>query len=225
MKNILVGALLASVAFTSAFAADLPTRKSAPEPYIPPPPVFSWTGFYAGVNGSYDWGTLRHDYAGDFAHSPNGGFGGLTAGYNYQISQYVIGVEGDWAWGDMSKSRGFADGSSSSFKADQMATARARVGYAFDRALIYVTGGYAGLDTKGTFNDATLGATGTGTHWLNGYALGAGLEYAFTNNISAKAEYLFSQVGEKNYFTPGVDGTKAGLDISTIRVGVNYKFF
>ena len=129
MKKFLLAALMAGVA-SSAMAADLPTRKAPPAPMSYAPPVFSWTGFYVGVNGGWGGTSGGNDFG-----SPTGGLVGGTVGYNYQISQFVTGLEGDWDWADINKSgvNGFVGPYSN--KIDQLMTARARVGYAFDRAL------------------------------------------------------------------------------------------
>lgn len=223
MKKFLVAALLAGVA-SSAFAADLPTRKAPPPPPYAPPPIFSWTGFYAGVNGSYNWAQVQHNYLNAFGN-PSGGMGGLTAGYNYQIGQFVTGIEGDYDWGDVSHKQGFIDGSSSKLNMEDFMTLRGRFGMAFDRALIFGTAGYAGGNVHGTYYDAPGNFASSTTKWENGYAVGAGIEYAFTNNISVKAEYLFSQLGNRGFFSQTPVYTRTGLDVSTIRAGVNYKFF
>jgi len=221
MKKVLIGALLAGVA-TSAFAADLPTSKPAPPMAYAPPPIFTWTGFYVGVNGGGGWGSMVHD-DGVFA-DPSGGLGGLTAGYNYQFNQFVVGLEGDFDWGDISSRRGI-DGAGSFGKLDlnEFATVRGRAGFALDRALVYVTGGYAGGELDSRLLDANTGSLSSDNSWRNGYAVGAGIEYAFTQNISAKAEYLFSQLGGKEITTPTY-AARTGLDISLIRGGINYRF-
>ncbi|HEV3043883.1 MAG TPA: outer membrane protein [Roseiarcus sp.] len=220
MKKILIGALLASVA-ASAFAADLPTRKGPPVVYTPPP-IFTWTGFYVGVNGSYDFASVQ-DGAGIFSN-PSGGMGGGTVGYNYQFGQFVAGLEGDFAFGDVSNKQTIDPaGSFTKLNLEDFATARARLGFAMDRALIYVTGGYAGGEVHGAIFDANTGFYASNNTWQNGYAVGGGLEYAFTNNISAKAEYLFSQLNGTSIATPTY-AAKPGLDVSLIRAGLNYRF-
>lgn len=208
MKKFLVAALMAGVA-TSAFASDLPTRKAPPAPYPAyVAPAFTWTGFYVGVNGGYGVG----NGGGDFGN-PSGGFIGGTAGYNYQIGQLVLGVEGDLDWADLHKS-GLNALTSYSSRVDSLFTARARVGYAVDRVLLYVTGGYAGAEDK-----VTLDGYGSQSDWRSGGVIGGGLEYAFTNNISAKAEYLYAPFADKTYL-----GEKSDLSLSLIRAGLNYKF-
>ena len=229
MKKILTAALLASVA-TSAFAADLPTRKGpppAPVSYAPPP--FSWTGFYVGVNGGFGTSDVRGNAflgGGSAFGSPNGGLVGGTVGYNYQIGQFVLGAEASLDWADLSKSRTFADGSTDNLKVDSLGNVLARAGWAWDRTLFYVAGGYAGGDVHaGAFNDTVTGLSYSGNSaWQSGYAVGGGIEYAITNNISVKGEYLFSQLDGKTYYAGSPDAVKAGLDINTFKLGVNYKF-
>jgi outer membrane immunogenic protein len=214
MKKVLLAALMAGVA-SSAMAADLPNRKAPPAPQVyAAPPVFSWTGFYVGVNGG--WGGSS---SGGAFGSPTGGLVGGTVGYNYQIGQFVAGLEGDWDWADLNKS-GILGGTSLSGysysnKIDSMVTARARVGIAMDRALLYVTGGYAGVEDRVSVPTAL-----SSTDWRSGGAFGAGIEYAFTNNISAKAEYINAPFASKSY----APGYKSNLDLSLVRAGLNYKF-
>ncbi|MGO9770122.1 MAG: outer membrane protein [Roseiarcus sp.] len=209
MKKFLMAALMAGVA-TGAWAADLPTHKApaAPMPaYVAP--VFTWTGFYIGVNGGYGIGSASSS---DFGN-PSGGFVGGTAGYNYQMGQLVLGVESDFDWADLTKSGINAAGPYST-TIDSLFTARARAGLALDRALLYVTGGYAGADTN-----LNIPAFGSQSEWRSGGVIGAGLEYAFTNNISAKAEYLYAPLTSQTY-----DAQKSNVDLSLIRAGLNYKF-
>jgi outer membrane immunogenic protein len=238
MRKILTAALLAGVATSafaaSAFAADLPNRKGPPPaPYYAPPP-FSWTGFYVGVNGGYGTTDLRANTFGPGAGvgpvsafgSPSGGMIGGTVGYNYQIGQIVLGAEASLDWADLSQGRTFANGSSDSFKVDSVGNVLGRLGYAWDRTLFYVAGGYAGGDVHaGAMNDTAFGLSFPGSSsWQSGYAVGGGIEYAFTNNISVKGQYLFSQLEGKTYYGGTPDAVKAGVDLNTFTLGVNYKF-
>lgn len=220
MKKILIGALLAGVA-SSALAADLPTRKAPPVPYVAPP-LFTWTGFYIGANGGGGFASM--DHSDGVFHGPSGGLGGVTAGYNYQMNQFVLGLEGDFDWGDISSRRTLDPfGSFGKINMDEFATARVRAGMAFDRSLVYLTGGYAGGEVHSRLFDGTTATFTSSDAWRNGYAIGAGIEYAFTPNISGKAEYLFSQLGGSGLATPTYGGRTA-LDISLIRAGINYRF-
>ena len=209
MKKVLLAALMAGVA-SSAMAADLPTRKAPPAPQVyAAPPIFSWTGFYVGVNGGWGGASGGGDLGG-----PTGGLVGGTIGYNYQIGQFVAGLEGDWDWADLNKN-GTVGVLPYSNKIDSLLTARARVGVAMDRALLYVTGGYAGAEDK-----VSVPTVFGSTDWRSGAAIGGGIEYAFTNNISAKAEYIYTAFPGKSY----LPGYKSDLDISLVRAGLNYKF-
>lgn len=220
MNKFLAAALLAGVA-TSAMAADLPNRTTTPAPppvYAPPP--FTWTGFYIGVNGGYGWGSVSSSNFGGIS----GGLFGGQVGYNYQVGQFVGGVEGDLDWSGLSSGgHGYALGSNK-LTTNTMVTDRLRAGVALDRALLYVTGGYAGVDTRGSFFDTVNGIGGAQSNWRNGGVIGAGLEYAFTNNITAKAEYLYMPMGSTTYFAGTRDAENSGLNISLVRAGLNYKF-
>ena len=222
MKNILlVGAALAALSVAAAAqAADLPSRRQAPVPAssYTPAPAFSWTGFYVGGNTGYGTGSFTKDGKGAFG-SPSSGLLGLTAGYNYQIGQFVAGIEGDMdkSWlkstSTLGNGRGYLTSNGS---------IRGRIGYAMDRALVYGTGGFAYGNVKASLATATP-AFMSQNKIETGYNLGAGIEYSFTNNISAKAEYLYTALGAKNYFS-STDIVPTGLHYSTVRAGINYHF-
>ena len=223
MKNILfVGVALAALtAGVSAQAADLPSRKQAPvaASSYAPTPAFSWTGFYVGGNTGYGTGSFTKDGKAAFG-SPSSGLLGLTAGYNYQVGQFVAGIEGDMdkAWLKSTSASTFGDGRGYLTSAGSI---RGRVGYAVDRALVYGTGGFAFGNVKGSL--ANTNGFVSQNKVETGYTIGAGIEYAFTNTISAKAEYLYTALGSKNYFS-GSDVVPTGLHYSTIRAGINYHF-
>ncbi len=111
--------LLTSAAFAAlsgvALAADLPTRMGAPAPVAYAPPVFTWTGFYVGVNAGAAWAgkddcATGGDYDGTTYKAWNGYgatcdgdrntsfIGGGQAGFNYQMGALVLGLEGDIDW-------------------------------------------------------------------------------------------------------------------------------
>lgn len=213
MKTTLLAAVsaLGILAAGAAAAADLPSRRSAPAP-VSYAPAFTWTGFYAGVNAGYGFGDFTRD--GRNFDDANGFIGGGQIGYNYQIGQFVAGLETDLQYSGIE-----ADGRGPFFGASAelsyFGTIRGRLGVAFDRALIYGTGGFA----YGQSEIKALGLSDDQTH--TGWALGAGIEYAFTNNITAKAEYLYVDLENEKFFNNTV---RAGAELSTIRAGVNYKF-
>ena len=219
MNKLLLAALLASVA-TGAAAADLPTAKGAPPAPAPVyAPPFSWTGFYVGVNGGWGWGDLSST---NFAN-PNGGMIGGTVGYNWQMNQFVLGVEADLDGTDINSTNTYALGTNK-FSTGAMTTERVRGSLAIDRTLLYLTGGYAGIETTGSFNDTVNGASGWQDSWRNGAAVGGGVEYAFTNNISAKVEYLYTPFADQTYFAGTPDTEKNSFSTNSIRGGLNFKF-
>ena len=219
MKSLFLAVLMAGAA-TSALAADLPTRKTpmAPQP-VYSQPAFTWGGLYLGVNGGFGFGRIGNTA---FA-SPNGGVVGGTIGYNWQMGQIVVGGEADLDYGFLSASNNFG-GVSTSYKTNWMTTERLRLGYAVDRALFYVTGGYAGVSTRASINDVPNAFAATQNNWRSGGVIGGGIEYAFTNNISAKAEYLWAPLQNKTYWAGTPDQETNHMSMSLARVGLNYKF-
>ena len=171
--------------------------------------------------GSYTGGGNRL-----FGSSPIGGLGGVTAGYNYQSGQLLVGGELDAGFGSISSNGSFGTGTSGSGTINGLGTLRARVGYVYDRALFYVTGGYAGTVLNGKvadFGGAPNLVINQG-HYLNGFSVGLGLEYAVTTKISVKGEYLFNGFNSAPYFSNTRDGISSGTNISLLRAGVNYHF-
>ena len=216
MKKYLLAVLLAGVS-ASAFAADLPTKKAPPAPPLVYAPPFTWTGFYVGLNGGGAFGPLGSS---NFA-SPSGGLFGGTIGYNYQMGQFVGGVEADLDDSFMSRtSTPIPGGGAYKFSTNLTTTERLRAGIAIDRTLLYLTGGYAGIDTHGSYN---FGALSQDT-WRSGGAIGGGVEFAVTNNISLKGEYLYEPFGDTTYFAGTPQAEKNSFSVNVIRAGVNYKF-
>lgn len=210
---------------TSALAADLPSRY-APAPYYDAVPVFAWGGFYAGLNGQLGVGNFTQGGSQVFG-SALGGLGGVTVGYNYQSGQLLIGAEADAGFGSISGNGNFGRATNSSGVMNGLGTIRARAGYIFNqRLLFYVTGGYAGTVLNGKVSDYAFSPNYllNEGHYLNGFAVGAGVEYAITTKISIKGEYLFTGFGAHSYFSGTRDSTYSGANISLIRAGVNYHF-
>ena len=204
-------AALSAIAFAgAASAADLPRRTGAvsPAPYQAQP-AGTWTGFYAGVVGGYDWGHKKGGANATYG-ALNGGQLGVTGGYNMQFGQVVAGVEGDMSWSNADATRG-----TNKSELRNEATLRARAGLAVDAStLLYVTGGYAGANLKRENNTPA-----SNSEWHNGYALGAGLEYAFTRSVTGKAEYMHTDLGNSSG-----GALKTGLTQNGVRMGVNYRF-
>ena len=206
MKKLLLaaGALVATA--PPLLAGDLPYQRNNYYQPAPAAPLFNWTGFYVGGNAGYSWGSA---IGGD----PSGVIGGFTAGYNYQYSpNTVLGVETDIAFSNADDSHG-----GRKFESDYIGTLRARLGYSVGNVMFYGTGGAA----YGKGELTTGGLTSEQTHW--GWALGAGVEAMLTQNVSAKFEYLYVDLGDKNYATIG-GPVNVGYTANLLRGGVNYKF-
>jgi outer membrane immunogenic protein len=236
MKPIIVTvvALLASV--SCVMAADMPVPQAAP---VPPPTYFpayyNWTGIYLGANGGYGFGQSRWSNAGVSSgnFSTNGFLAGGTLGANYQTGSYLVGFEGDIDWSNVQGSTsaatcaalGAAAGTTCQTKSPWLGTARARVGYAFDRLLVFGTGGGAFSGIQPFLNPG--GAISSGPATL-GWTAGAGLEYAFTDAVSAKVEYLFVNLGTVACPTATGCGPFASHSFTfsenLVRAGVNYRF-
>lgn len=236
MRTFRLAALaLPFAAVVSAQAADLPSRGFAPPPAVVAayvPPVFSWTGFYAGINGGYGWGSLGNIGDATFGE-PSGFVLGATLGYNYQINQFVLGIEGDLDWTNVdSTARTTAQvgvpaapaSVANTATVNWMGTLRARVGFAIDRALIFATAGYAGAGLDLKYTDLTNSVSGKDSSWRNGWTVGGGIEYAFSRNISAKTEYLYTSFGSQDAFTGTPYVARGELSMSMVRAGVNYRF-
>lgn len=226
MKRMLLVAALTLAAGAPALAADLPPPVApppqAPATYVPmAAPIFSWTGFYLGINGGYGFGTGDFS-SGTSVSSVDGFLVGGTVGANYQMGSFVVGVEGDLDWNDI-------DGTNSTtcnpgaggceVKSNWLGTGRVRAGWAWDRILFYGTGGAAfgnveGGNIGGPFDSGTQ----------VGWTAGAGIEGALTPNWTARVEYLYVDLGNFTCTANCLGGGTLNLTENVIRVGVDYKF-
>lgn len=224
-KIILTAAALA-VMSQVAVAADMPAR-SAPRaaPMYSPAPVFSWTGFYVGANAGYGWANTSVTNIGGIAvtgsSNLNGFLGGAQIGYNWQgASPLVLGIEADFQ-GTGQNRTDTALGISLKQELPWFGTVRGRVGYAFDRAMIYATGGLAFVDYKMTLSG--FGLTASSDTSKAGWTAGAGVEWMFAPQWSTKFEYLYIDTGNTSATLFGVPFTGRAKD-SIGRVGLNYHF-
>jgi outer membrane immunogenic protein len=234
MKRILFVGAFALALGGQALAADLPPppgpAPKAPAVYLPPAPVFSWTGIYLGVNGGYGFGTSNWTSAagstGNF--NVNGGLVGGTLGGNYQFNSFVVGLEADLDWANLSGSSsacaaapGAAGLVSCQTSQSWLGTARGRAGFAWDRALFYGTGGAA----FGNIKAATALDSATNTEF--GWTAGGGVEFAFLPNLTGKVEYLYVSLQNGScgsICTATLGSPSVSLKENLIRAGVNYKF-
>jgi outer membrane immunogenic protein len=233
IKNIIISAVTALVlAPTAVSAADLPVK-------APPVPIaiYDWTGFYIGVAGGGSLGTSTHIDAatglGDtLGYNVRGGLVGGTLGYNWQVSNFVFGFEGDASWVGEYGSHpddGLAGNPAfASFtKETWVATARGRAGYAVDNLLFYGTGGYAAAGVEAGVKDANTGALlASATSTRSGWAAGGGLEWGFAPNWSAKFEWVYMKFESAAFNTLAAEGPRSSVpfDDNVVRAGINYRF-
>jgi outer membrane immunogenic protein len=257
MKRIVLIAAAATLAGSSAFAADLALK-------APAPVYYNWSGCYFGANGGGAWDSMTFTIGnndpvffgpafssgatpGTYSESTHGGIAGAQAGCNWQptASAYVIGLEADADWANLKNSKtintnvaAFGPGTGTASDTTQsIATIRGRIGYAFDRLLLYATGGLALGNANYTyaFSFPTAGQTyvlSEGATRVGGTA-GVGAEYAFTNVISAKLEGLWYDLKGTQFqaggLTPGTPANDvhivtAGHDSGwMLRAGLNFR--
>ncbi|WP_117195421.1 outer membrane protein [Rhizobium terrae] len=211
MKALLILAATAAMTASSAvFAADAVESVPAAPAAVETAPVFTWAGPYVGLHGGYAWGNADSAaFIGGSDDFDGGRFGGFV-GYNWQFSNgFVAGVEGDvnYDWNENSYAGGIDINTGFS------GSVRGRVGYAFDRALIFAAGGWtatnANVDGPGIDDDDTL----------HGWTIGGGLDYAFTDNVFGRVEYRYNNFGDGS-----LGGTDFDFDQHVINVGIAVKF-
>jgi outer membrane immunogenic protein len=216
-----------------AQAADLraPIYKAPPQA-----PAWSWTGFYLGgtVGAVFGHTSEANDPAASLlwlsapvAFDGTGVIGGLEAGYNWQISQLVLGLEADISWSSLNNSVMplSATGTTTlSSRLNALGTVRGRLGWALDKALFYGTGGVAFADLKDQLTDPKNAGVGVASgSSITGWTAGGGIEYAFSSHWTGKAEYLYVAFPTRTFaHGPYAFDFTDRFDIG--RVGINYKF-
>ena len=248
MKRILIAGAFALAAGGQALAADLPPAPPppprAPAAYIPAPvPLYNWTGFYLGGNvGGVFSGLSASDTLGSsFANTTSQSFlGGGQVGVNYQLwGGLVIGAEADFDWLPNTKNTitatppAGAPTATTAINNRWLTLVDARVGYAWDRLLVYGKGGgaFAGVsNSNGTVGTTVVNISSPGSN--SGWTAGAGLEYAFWSTWSVRAEYDFVRLNAVSYTLPASAPTPFASDtissnnrqLNIFTVGLNYKF-
>ncbi|WP_153768089.1 outer membrane protein [Labrenzia sp. CE80] len=203
---------------TPVLAADLPQPVDpAPAFYDDQVPAarFDWGGAYVGGNLGWGWGNFDNRNAPDT--DGDGIQGGIHAGYNHIISPNVlIGAEADFQFSDL-EDTATAGGVTAETGSSWNSSIRGRLGYTFDRFLVYGTGGLAIADLDFKANGAKDSTTAVG------WTAGAGVEGAVTQNVTARLEYIHQDFGSES-FTVGGDSYKSDLDNNLVRFGLSYKF-
>lgn len=225
MKRLGILLSLTLLATTAANAADLGWN-SGTSPLYSPTPASGWSGFYAGVNGGYGFGSATRQPAGGGAQttSNTGGWQlGGQAGYNFDAGGFVVGTEADLQWSNIGYSEDIAGVGSFTAGVDFYGTIRGRAGMSFGEVMPYVTGGFAaGRGSASVTNGGGVVTSQSATH--TGWTLGAGLEAQATSNITIKAEYLYVDLGSQTYNGLPLGNIDVSQRFGVVRAGINYKF-
>ena len=248
MRRIALLTVGLSILGQAALAADLrpPPPPPAPAAYKAPPVYFySWTGCYIGGNGGGLW--VRKNFAlttivgvpvgvNDFgSHDASSGIGGVQLGCNYQFAGgWVIGIQGDYDWSNANGSHiepatGF--GTTITSETKSLGSVTGRLGYAWNRFLGYVKGGWAWERDNYSWIIPPIGPTAilTASETVSGWTVGIGGEYAFLDWLTGFIEYDYYDFGTRNIgFVPFAPITAANFDIrerkSVLKAGLNFKW-
>ncbi len=243
LKKVLLAGAASALMMGAAQAADVGE---------PPPAVYDWTGGYIGIQGGYAWGKseAETDIDPDFTDiegleiddfNADGFVGGGHAGFLMQSDSFVYGLEGDIEFADMKDDVDIgldiagpplADGGKAEKEIDWLGSLRLRAGVAFDRALVYATGGLAvgGVSLETDLSPLALGVVSNDsddkTAW--GWTIGGGLEYALSDALSARVEYRYTDLGKTDVRVEDVDGDgvdgETDNDFHAVRLGVSWRF-
>lgn len=225
---------------TRAFAADLWAPPPMPYKAPPPPccaPAWGWAGFYLGVDAGAAWATdtvspLIAD-GGTFPRSnkltTSGPLGGATAGFNYQLGSFLLGIEGDIGALAIANSKADPGGGTevNSINNGWYGDATGRLGFVWGPALLYGKGGWALFNGQASTTTALAGFTATQTGTFSGWTYGGGVEYRLGGPWSAKIEYLHFAFGTKDASLTGTAGVfpyANALTVDTVKFGLNYQF-
>jgi outer membrane immunogenic protein len=243
MRRLLRVAAVAAATLTIsgiAHAADLgrPPPPMPPQPVFVPPPVYNWTGLYIGGNAGVAWtrGNLSDSSGDSFSNSQNAVFaGGGQIGANYQINWLVVGVEADFDWlANNNNSSNAIDGLQVSANDRWITTLAGRVGVAANNWLFYAKGGggWVGVNNF-TVTDVPTGASisFSNSNSNSGWLAGAGIEWGFAPNWTARIEYDFLGLKDQNFTVPAgapfLNNDVISInnrDVQTLTLGVNYLF-
>jgi outer membrane immunogenic protein len=226
MKKLLLGAAALIALAAPAVAADMPARAYSKAPaYTAPAVVYNWTGFYIGghVGGAFACDNILQSSDARF-------LGGVQGGFDYQFApNWVMGIEAQYSWLGGGNNNGvlFPGGTLVTANSDQLGSVTGRLGYTWGPALLYGKGGYAWRDNNNLTVSNAAGPVPftTDGNRKDGYTVGAGLEYMFAPNWSAKVEYQYYNFGNTTFTSPAaIAGARFRDDEHTVKAGLNYRF-
>jgi outer membrane immunogenic protein len=242
MKKLVLAIFAIPMGSVGAFAADMPVKAPIYKAAVAPAVGYNWSGFYIGLNAGYGNartsadspdGTIADSFLVGFSDNYGGFTGGFQAGYNVQFApNWVVGVEGDIGYLRLRRQAldMIVPGLQTTTQTDGYGTLRARFGYAWDRSLVYATGGAAFLRIKDSIdccrfpldfdhNETTVNRTG--------WTVGGGFETALAANWTAKLEYLYIDAGSVDVVNtdeaPDNDTMRFRHQFHIVKFGLNYR--
>jgi outer membrane immunogenic protein len=225
-----------------AHAADMAIPARSYYPPLPPA-IYDWSGVYVG--GHIGGGMLTDSVSQNGPATlnllssgslrPAGVIGGAQVGANYEFAPWVVGIEGSWT--DSAINGNTLIGTTSvatpqerfTSQAQWFAAVTGRVGYAANDWLFYAKGGGAWMSVRYTEDALTPGGVTSVpnqvlTDTRTGFTVGAGIELGLVENLSAKIEYDFYDLGSKNYNFSALTPVSVKSNLHTVTVGLNYRF-
>ncbi|RCS24911.1 porin family protein [Phyllobacterium salinisoli] len=226
ISHFIAASAIALFAATSANAADAIMAQEPTPEYTPP--AFTWSGGYIGAQVGYGWGKSEGEFT-DFSTElkPDGFLGGIYGGYNFETgSNVVLGIDADINYANLKEEADFFDGPDYVFTGETKlrweGAVRARAGYAVDRFLPYIAGGFAFGEVEHSANFDGLGLFEE-KKTRTGWTAGAGVDYAATDNLILRLEYRYTDLGDEDYTFAGND-FNVDFKSHEVRLGVAYKF-
>jgi outer membrane immunogenic protein len=249
-KSSILLAAFAALWVTAASAADMPLKAPlAPVPYT----SYNWTGFYLGGEAGGAWATSQStnitgatSFPAGTVQNPinySGILGGFYGGANYQFSQFVVGIDGDYTWAsllgtgtDISTVNGHINEHTDHI--NWIGTVTGRVGYAVNNWLLFAKGGwawagFAGNSTEYNAAGTTVVDVGSASSTRSGWTVGGGVEYGLAPHVTAKLEYDYVDFGTANFSSTDVTVATGVVNIfqrsatsslNMVKVGLGYKF-
>src|SRR5262245_32599 len=225
---------VAVLALVDAAQADGPDDQviHVYEPPPSPPPPFNWAGFYIGGNigGAWATSTLTDNFTNTSFDTDQSGFiSGGQLGFNFQIRNLVLGVEWDFDWTSVGKTRNavdvpFVGTLQTSADTDWVTTLAARVGLTLDRWLVFIKAGGGWVHDSASLTSLTTGAVVSTSDTRGGWLVGGGVEYAFASHWTAKLEYDALELSDRTATGPLGNTFTFERDIQMLKFGLNYKF-
>ena len=234
MKNIALATIASAMVLTASNAIAADALPIVANEIVYTDTATDWTGFYAGVFGGLTTGDFEYDLGPsggptmlDADIRGGGALAGVQVGADYQFDSFVLGAVADFALtnhaADLSVT--FPPNTiEANSTLDYLGTLRARAGFAAGDLLAYVHGGVAFGSSSSSveFNGVSVADTDDANRW--GYVVGAGVEYAVTENISFQTEYAFTDLGEETIYDDGFTFVDESISFHAIKAGINFRF-